>query len=144
MPARIRRERKPGWTLAGATRNPRGAVIVDRSSRYGNPFVIVNGLIVEHPAGERVWTCGSPDRARKCASDQFEDWLNGAGPDVYVVNGRRFDRRRVLASIAAGDLTGRDIACTCPIPAPGQPDHCHATVLMRRAAEASAGTGGAA
>lgn len=45
---------------------------------------------------------------------------------------------RVLAAIAAGALTGRDLACWCPLPEPGEPDHCHGRVLLRRANPATA------
>jgi hypothetical protein len=133
MPARIQRKRTPGWSLAGATTNPLGAVIVDRTGRFGNPFRILDGLVVEHPDGDRLWSCSSETAARKCASDLYAQWLGGVGPDVYRVNGRAFDRCRVLAAVAAGVLTGRDLACTCPPPGPGEPDHCHGVVLMRRA-----------
>lgn len=132
MPKRIKRERTRGWTLAGATTNPFGAVIVDRSSRYGNPFVIVDGLVVQAPDCGAVWSCGSEPAARRCAADLYDRWLDGAGPDTYRVNGRTYDRRRVLTDLTWG-LCRRDLACTCPLPEPGQPDHCHGQPLLRRA-----------
>lgn len=129
MPARVQRTRKAGWRKGDA-------VIVDRTSRYGNPFVITDGRIVNHPDGDRYWSCGSSELARQCASDLYAQWLDGAGPDTYRVSHRSaYSRQRVLAAIAAGVLTGRDLACTCPLPEPGEPDHCHARVLMRRAAK---------
>ncbi|MDI5965791.1 DUF4326 domain-containing protein [Streptantibioticus silvisoli] len=33
-------------------------------------------------------------------------------------------------------LRGKDLACTCPLPEPGEPDHCHAAVLLRLANDA--------
>ena len=30
-------------------------------------------------------------------------------------------------------LHGRNLACWCPLPEPGQPDHCHAAVLLELA-----------
>lgn len=45
MPKRIQRSRKKGW------RKPEGAVIVDRTSRFGNPFAIgkhVEGVKIEN------------------------------------------------------------------------------------------------
>lgn len=130
-PARIQRHRTRGW------RKPKGAVIVDRTSRYGNPFRIVNNLTVQEPDTGKVWPCDSPDSARAQASRLFEQWLNGEGPDTYPAGKRRtLDRRVILAELAAGSLTGRRLACTCPLPEKGQPDHCHAQVLMRRAASA--------
>ena len=35
--------------------------------------------------------------------------------------------------VAAGileDLPGKDLACWCPLPAAGEPDMCHAAVLL--------------
>lgn len=129
MPARIKRERTRGWRLAEVTTNPLGAVIVDRGSRFGNPFV-VEGTLLVHPDG-RTWQCGSPVKARQAAVVQHAAWLDGDGPDVYEAGGRRFDRRRVLADLP--DLYGRDLACPCDLPEPGQPDHCHAQTLITRA-----------
>jgi hypothetical protein len=37
------------------------------------------------------------------------------------------------AEFFAWKLHGRDLMCWCPLPAPGQPDHCHAAVLLRLA-----------
>jgi hypothetical protein len=127
-PRRIKRERTAGWRRGDA-------IIVDRSSRYGNPFRVV-GLTVVAPddsSDTPTLACTSPEGARKWAANLYDDWLNGTGPDVYRVNGRTYDRRRVLAAIADGTLTGRDLACTCPLPEPGQPDHCHGRPLLRRA-----------
>ena len=28
------------------------------------------------------------------------------------------------------ELRGKNLACTCPLPKPGEPDHCHAAVLL--------------
>lgn len=125
MAERIQRKRTPGWRRGTA-------VIVDRTSRYGNPFRILNGLIVEDPETGRVWTCGSPERARKWATELYRAWVNGDGPDTYTVAGRTFDRRIVLTDLA-GRLRGRDLACPCPLPEPGHPDWCHATVQLELA-----------
>lgn len=109
---RIKRERTSGWTLAGATDNPLGAVIVDRSTRWGNPF--------------RVADSTAADPSRDCA-ERYARWLDGEGPDVYVVDRRRYDRRRVLRELFT--LRGRDIACTCPVEAAW----CHGDVHLERA-----------
>ncbi|MFF3566040.1 DUF4326 domain-containing protein [Streptomyces sp. NPDC002574] len=39
-----------------------------------------------------------------------------------------FDRRRILDDLHL--LRGQDLACTCPLPEPGQPGLCHAAVLL--------------
>lgn len=123
MPQRIQRKRTPGWRLADATTNPLGAVIVDRTSRFGNPFRIEDAAEADY---------SNPRRA--CVA-HFRAWLaneDGYYQDVYEVGGKTFDRRRVLADLPA--LRGKDLACPCPPPEPGEPDYCHAAVLLRLAA----------
>jgi hypothetical protein len=131
-PRRIRRERKRGWRL------PEGAKIVDRTSRWGNPFKIgelvsdVTPYAPTHPYdghlepgvynvtgvdGEprtyRVW----PVESRSEAVDLFRVWVR--------YHNDAFPLERIQA-----DLGGRDLACWCPLPAAGQPDICHAAVLL--------------
>lgn len=131
-PRRIKRERTPGWTLANATDNPNGAVIVSRPSRFGNPFRVEDNL-VELIDG-RTLACQTPSSARCTAAGEYRDWLDGEGPDAVATGRQVFDRRRVLADLHL--LRGKDLACTCPLPEPGQPDHCHAAVLIALANQA--------
>jgi hypothetical protein len=120
MPIRVKRERSPGWRAGSA-------VIVDRSSRYGNPWRIIDDHILLHPDGI-TQAFGSPAEARAAATSHYEAWLRGAGPDIHQVSRKTFDRRRVLTDLWR--LKDRDLACTCPLPEEGQPDHCHAVVLL--------------
>lgn len=110
MPERIQRKRTRGWKL------PAGAVIVDRTSRFGNPFRIADAIEAnyEHPA-------------RACVS-HFTAWIEGHASyqDTYTVGGRAFDRRWMREHLA--DLAGRDLACPCP-----SGGDCHASVLLRLA-----------
>lgn len=127
MPARIKRERTPGWTLAGATSNPKGAVIVSRPSRFGNPFTIQQAIEAEMT------------NPRSAVTQMYREWLRvgtqgGWYEETYRIGKQVFDRRRVLADLHL--LRGKDLACTCPLPEPGQPDHCHARVLLDLAAKA--------
>ena len=126
MPARIQRKRTPGWTLAGATSNPLGAVIVSRPSRFGNPFTIKDAIDAE---------VGNPYSA---VTQLYREWLRvgtegGWYQETYRVGRQVFDRRRVLADLHL--LRGKDLACTCPLPELGQPDHCHGAVLLALASE---------
>lgn len=116
MPDRIQRRRVRGWRL------PEDAVIVDRSSRWGNPFRIVD-------ATEE----GYEDPQRACV-EMYDEWLNGVGPDVYLLGRRRFDRLWVWDHLL--DLEGRDLACPCPLPDPGRPDICHGQPLLAAVASA--------
>lgn len=133
MPARIQRRRVRGW------RKPDNCVIVSRPSRFGNPFAIRRdefGLAVEHPDGSLMTGFTSMENAREVAVAYYRSWLADVGPEVYEVGGRAYGRRRVLADLHL--LRGKDLACTCPLPEPGEPDHCHAAVLLELAARAEA------
>lgn len=78
------------------------AVIVARPSKWGNP-----------------WRPGDPRRADLRAE--------------VVAEYRRALADGELPYAAAdvrSELAGRDLACWCPLPDPGAPDHCHAAVLL--------------
>lgn len=122
-PTRIRRMRTKNWRADGA-------MIVDRSSRYGNPWRVENTVVIA-PDGT-TQHLATPAAARKEASARYLAWLDGEGPDTYTVGRRTLDRRRVLTGL--NRLQGRDLACTCPLPSTGEADHCHATVLLDLAA----------
>ena len=118
QPARIQRRRTKGWRL------PDNAVIVSRPSRFGNPFTIKDAIEAE---------MGNPYSA--CAQN-YGEWLRvgtagGWYEQTYRIGTQVFDRRRILAELHT--LRGKDLACTCPLPADGQPDHCHAAVLLELA-----------
>lgn len=107
-PKRIQRKRTKGW------RKPGGAVIVDRTSRWGNPF--------------RVGDPDVPDRA--AAVRKFEEWLipyrsNKTGTiEQYLISEAN------MAEVQEA-LRGRDLVCFCPLDEP-----CHADVLLRIANDA--------
>jgi hypothetical protein len=94
---------------------PAGAVKVDRTTPYGNPFAV--GKLLDQAFANAWWRAkmGPPpmvltaqdavDAFRKLAYSQFE-----AG---------------ALAEIARHDLRGKDLACWCALDAP-----CHADVLL--------------
>lgn len=115
MPNRIQRRRTRGW------RKPENAVIVSRPSRYGNPFTIQDAIDAEMPD------------PRRTAVINFAEWLRvGTQGDwyeqTYRLGRQTIDRRVILDGLA--DLRGRDLACTCPLPEPGQPDVCHGAILL--------------
>lgn len=106
MPIRIQRRRASGWRL------PDGAICVDRSTPWGNPFVV-----------------GRDGTAAECV-DLYAKLLAG-----YVCMSVKAEwgeqnraRRHVLAHI--DELRGHDLACFCR---PGAP--CHADILLRLAEE---------
>lgn len=129
QPRRIQRRRLKGWRLANATTNPLGAVIVSRPSRFGNPFTI---------AGAMEWGgADTPEQARKLCATAFRSWLRG-NSDWWMGPEADATRDRILADLHL--LRGKDLACTCPLPTSGQPDHCHAAVLLELANQPTTGS----
>lgn len=87
-PQRIQRKRTKGW------RKPDNTVIVDRTSRWGNPF--------------RVGDFGIPDN--EAAVVKFEQWLAG-----LVVGSKPPSNEEIIKA-----LRGKNLCCSCP---PDQPCH---------------------
>lgn len=105
QPDRIRRLRVKGW------RKPENAVIVDRTSRYGNPYRVGDPNIPDRQAAARRFAAGLAARRR----GELTLWGGAYPSDEEIVE----------------RLRGRDLACPCPLPGPGEPDHCHAVELIR-------------
>lgn len=114
-PKRIQRRRVKGW------RKPEGCVIVDRTSRWGNPHRISQpkdwhgSWKVDHPPRSPRHAATYSIReteadARQCAVDFF---------DAFT-----------LPLLDVTPLRGKDLACTCD-PADGMA--CHADVLLKAA-----------
>lgn len=103
-PERIQRKRTRGWRL------PEGAVCVDRSSRFGNPWRVEKGGYTREQAVQR-----------------FEEYLavrRNPPPGWTDFFGYPSDEE------IRRELDGKDLACWCPLPAEGEPDVCHAAVLL--------------
>jgi hypothetical protein len=115
MPERIQLRRTKGW------RKPEGAVIVARPSKWGNPFTIAMAMEAEY------------DNPRRACVSHFTAWIEGddSYQDVYQLGSCSFDRRWMRAHLR--DLTGRDLACWCPLTEP-----CHASVLLELANQEAA------
>ncbi|XTZ13878.1 DUF4326 domain-containing protein [Micromonospora echinospora] len=112
-PKAIQRSRQKGW------RKPAGAVIVTRPSRFGNPFTAAD-----------VVACGyaEPANARAAAVHLFDSWLN----ESLGVQKPPQEKARLILLAHLHQLVGKDLACYCPLPAPGEPDLCHRSVLLAR------------
>lgn len=98
---RIQLSRKRGWRM------PTGAVKVDRTTRWGNPF---------HTHGD-----GYP-MTREVARWCFEQMLRKYG--AYIGRGNRI----VTVEDIRRELAGKNLACWCPFDEP-----CHADVLLKLA-----------
>ncbi len=105
MPERIRLSRQRGWRL------PEGAVSVARPTRWGNPFKPGQEL-TRFPFNELF---GPVVRDKAHAVEIFACYAS-------ITSG--------YAMLVRHDLAGRSLACWCPLPEPGQPDICHAAVLL--------------
>jgi hypothetical protein len=117
MPQRIQRRRTKGW------RKPDNCVIVTRPSRFGNPFTIAGALEAE--------IADNVEDARAACARWFRHWLNGELYGGYGPEGTNWSAE-AAERIRAGlpELRGKDLACYCPLPAEGEPDHCHAAALL--------------
>ncbi|MFJ9101366.1 DUF4326 domain-containing protein [Streptomyces sp. NPDC102405] len=128
-PVRIQRRRTRGWRVEDHITSPLGAVYVGRPTRFGNPYCLVRqdgGWSVqfgEHGGG--VGTFPTDSEARRYATEAFRVWIQQP---------EQGDVLRLFRAL----LHGRDLTCWCPLPGDGQPDHCHAAVLLELANEESA------
>lgn len=98
-PKRIQLSRKRGWRM------PAGAVKVDRSTKWGNPFKVGEpwkGMVVSKDAADAVgW---------------YDVWLSVSADG------------RAIAEKARVELRGKSLACWCSTE-PGTP--CHGDVFLR-------------
>jgi hypothetical protein len=119
-PVRLQRRRTKGW------RAPKHAVYVGRPTRFGNPFTLAPAAsrrggpldmwAVEY-RGRRLGRWDDKTSARAEAADRYARWIREP---------EQADMRRLFRAL----LHGRDLTCWCPLPVAGQPDHCHAAVLI--------------
>ncbi|MFF8997111.1 DUF4326 domain-containing protein [Streptomyces achromogenes] len=121
-PARIQRRRTKGWRAEDHTTNPLGVTYVGRGTRWGNParrIYAPHGLIVQWGTNGAIVGTWPTDgvEARRFATDLYRSWINQP-------------EQEHLRHLAREQLAGVDLLCWCPLPEPGQPDHCHAAVLL--------------
>lgn len=104
MSKRIKLSRARGWRM------PEGAVKVDRSTRWGNPFIV----------GE--------DGTRAHCVELYRALLSGLTclTCKAPITRQRQAREHVLENIEK--LRGKDLACWCSLDGP-----CHADVLLEAA-----------
>ena len=117
VPKRLQRRRVKGW------RKPDNCVIVTRPSRWGNPFKVGEKIRDDSPLWPYI-AATVPGGAhglvsltlttREQAVDLYSSWV--------------IEQPHLMLSL--GELAGKDLACFCPLPAEGEPDHCHAAFLI--------------
>lgn len=112
-PTRIQRRRTTGW------RAPDSSTYVGRGSKWGNPYSIERKgqqhTVIDPTTHGVIYSSQDATDARRVAVAWYRAWL---------------DHQPELLAEARQQLARRDLMCWCPLPAPGQPDHCHAAVLL--------------
>ncbi len=115
MPEPIQLRRTKGWRL------PANTVVVSRPSIWGNPF--------DWQEAQREWG-GTELEAKAAVVQIYRDWLNMEEPERF---GAQLRPRRVTILANLSGLRGSNLACWCGLPDPGEPDHCHRSVLLEMA-----------
>jgi hypothetical protein len=92
---------------------PPNTVKVDRTTMFGNPF----------PAEQQ----GHSGSVR-----MYRLWIEGKLPKGAISDRamKLLATRRELALAALPSLKGKNLACWCQLPKAGEPDVCHAAVLL--------------
>jgi hypothetical protein len=128
VPERIQLSRAKGWRM------PEETVKIDRSTRFGNPFEV----------GRRVIAPGAYGSLASPYHGSRPRGMYGMGPRAYEITTvkSRPDAVRLFASYIKHDpsgwppadirrvLGGRNLACWCDLPEPGELDWCHGFPLM--------------
>jgi uncharacterized protein DUF4326 len=95
---------------------PANTVKVDRTTQFGNPFSI-------------------KDYGHDRAVELHRRWINGERIDrselTSPMPGLADRRKDVLRALPT--LHGKNLACWCSLPKLGQPDCCHAAILLELA-----------
>ena len=104
-PRRIQRKRTKGWKI------PEGAICVDRSTKWGNPFVI----------GKRKMTRAEVVFSHNALMHGYINVSCDCSPGIQELYAA-YVRQNIYR------LRGKDLACWCPLNQP-----CHADVLLELA-----------
>jgi hypothetical protein len=131
-PSRIQLRRVKGW------RKPEGAVVVTRSTIFGNPWAAGTHEAFWGPGQGGGWysthRVDAGELTAAQAVDQFRAWMEGRLVDHLPVGLSWFGdivcrddlmNRLTLIYDRLPELRGRDLCCWCPLDQP-----CHADVLL--------------
>jgi hypothetical protein len=137
MPARVQRTR-----IKGQPGMPPGALYVGRGSKWGNPYRLGDTQVRMPGIDGSEWQ--HEGRLGKTSGERHGFWhpdgtitshlvLDATPEQVVELYRRWLAKHPAHAAAAREELAGLDLACWCPLPEPGQPDHCHGAVLLRLA-----------
>ena len=104
-PRRVQLKRSKGWRM------PANTVKVDRTTLFGNPFSI-------------------KDYGHDRAVALHRAWIRGAAAGAEPAG---LAEKREIVLRALPSLRGKNLACWCALPKAGEPDNCHAAVLLQLA-----------
>jgi hypothetical protein len=108
---RIQLRRTKGW------RRPADSLKVDRTTIFGNPFTLDKYEPAKAVEMHRAWLTGA----------MSDGDIEKAYPPVVA---RHLIAKRAAVLAALPTLRGKSLACWCSLPADGQPDLCHAALLL--------------
>lgn len=120
---RIQRKRIKGW------KKPKNSIIVDRTSKWGNPFKLEGDMIYCDASHRRKilspWVCFNEHLYSKedgimQVIDLYKNWVTGSMDDGQIVRPPLFTIEDIK-----DELRGKDLICFCPINTP-----CHADILL--------------
>ena len=115
-PARVQLSRSKGWKM------PPNTVVVSRPSKWGNP---------------NDWRSWREDWPYKDTAGRAFLFVGEVGRDDWcrdrAVQAFREDLADGTITLPIADLRGKNLACWCKLPRPGEPDVCHAAVLLELA-----------
>jgi hypothetical protein len=113
-PERIQLSREKGWRMPANTKK------VDRATIFGNPFPVEKYGRAEAIALYRNWLTGVMTREE----------IQKAYPPM-LANHLLAKRGWVLEALP--HLRGKNLGCWCVLPKDGEPDMCHAALLLELA-----------
>lgn len=102
-----------------------GAVSVTRPGRFGNPYKVeVYGLDLALTLFDNTargyW---NPTILAHLSDDEFRETYALHRAWIAQLGGNPIE-------VIRNELAGRDLACWCALPEPGQPDRCHASTTL--------------
>jgi hypothetical protein len=109
-PQRIQLRRSKGWRM------PANTVKVDRTTLFGNPFSVKEYGHDRAVELHRAWLTGKPD-----------------DPGLPPSRRKALTELRETVLAALPRLSGKNLACWCPLPEARQRDNCHAALLLELA-----------
>jgi len=104
-PRRVQLRRVKRWRM------PANTVKVDRTTLFGNPFSVKENGHDSAVALHRAWLTGT-----------------SIGKELPKAAAKAQSRAGALPA-----LRGKNLACWCPLPGHGEPDICHAALLLELA-----------